>query len=100
MRITTEKEQAGEEFDHQISWRDGCFAGAALSPQNQPAQHGHIMVERDEVSAVRAGGARGYDRLAERQPVNTHVQEAAKAQPQSEDRNCKSNFHLTRIHMG
>ncbi len=94
MTVTAEKEQAREQFDDEVAWGYGLLAGAALSAKNQPAQYGQVVVERDRVSAVRAGGARRDYRLATRQAVNAHVQEAAKAQPQSEDRSCKKRFHV------
>src|SRR5208283_2012506 len=94
MRVTAQKEQAREQFDQQIARRYGLLARAALSPKNQPAQYGHVVVERDQVSAMRTRGAWRYHRLAPRQPVDTHVQEAAKAQPKGEDRRCKKRFHV------
>src|SRR5208282_3870066 len=98
MRVTAKKEQAREQFDQQVAWRDGRLARAALSPKNQPAQYGHVVVERYQIPAMRTRGARRYHRLATRQPVDTHVQEAAKAQPKGEDRKCKKRFHVTRFH--
>src|ERR1700692_4035043 len=94
MGITTEKQQSGERFNDQITRRYGLLAGAALSAKNEPAKHRQIVIERDHVSAVWAGGARRHNGFAERQPVDTHVQEAAKAQPQAEGRNLKKRIHV------
>ena len=52
------------------------------------------MVKRDEISAVRTRRTGRDRRLAARQPVDAHVQEAAKAQPQREGRGFKKEFHV------
>jgi hypothetical protein len=44
---------------------------------------------------MRARGAGHYDRQAARQPVDTHVQEAAENQPENEDYGCDDEFHQT-----
>ena len=88
MEIAAEKEESGEQLDNEIARRDGLMASAAFSAKQQPADYGKIVVERNGISATRAGGTRSYDGAAQRQPVDTHVQEAAKAQPVSEDRDC------------
>jgi hypothetical protein len=94
MHVAAEKKQASEQFDRQVTGRYGLLAAAAFSAKNQPAQYGQVVVERDRISAVRASGTRRYDGFATGQPVDTHVQEAAKTQPINEDRSFEKKFHV------
>ena len=61
MEVTGEKQHACEQFDHKVARRDGLLAGTALSPENQPAQHRQVVIERDHFFAVRASGTRRHD---------------------------------------
>src|SRR5271156_1962342 len=97
MKIAAEKEQSGQKFDDEIARRYGLVAGTAFSAKKQPAHYGKIVVKRDHVSAMGTGGTRLHHRLAQRQPVDAHVQEAAEAQPVGKDRNCEKDFHVDRV---
>lgn len=71
------------------------LAGAAFSAEDEPAQHGNIVVERDEAAAMRASRTRRDHRLAEGQAVDADVQEAAESQPPSEDHGFKNRFQIS-----
>ena len=94
MQVAAKKQQACEHFDDKVARRNALLAGAAFSAKHQPTDDRKIVVQRNHVSAVRTRRAWRYHRLAPRQPVDAHVQEAAKAQPVGEDRYCKKNFHV------
>ena len=66
---------------------------AASSAQQQPTQNGHIVVEGNPLIAVRAGRPWTDDRQITWQPVDTHVQKAAKRQPEHKYRRCHNGVH-------
>ena len=94
MGVAAEEEHARKKFDHQVAGRNLLFAVATFSAEHQPAQNGHVVIERDLFAAVRTGGTRRDHRLAKGQPVNAHVQETAEGESQSEDRGCKKRVQV------
>jgi hypothetical protein len=93
MRIADDKQQPGEQLNHEVAWRNASLAMAAAAAQNEPAQHRDIVIEADRSLAVRAGRPGMNDRNPPWQPIDTHIQEAAEGQPQSENRQCQSRVH-------
>src|SRR5580700_7142010 len=93
MPVAGQKQQAGEQLDHQIAGRDFGFAMAAAAAQDEPAQHRKIVVESDRLLALGACRTRRHYRESSRQAVDTHVQKAAKGQPKEKNRRCEDRIH-------
>src|ERR1700687_2708134 len=66
---------------------------AAAAPQDQPAQNGNVVIGRDQVVTAGTARTRKDDRQVSWQAIDTHIQEAAKGQPQDEDRRCENRVH-------
>src|SRR5207245_2875252 len=77
VRVAGQEERARKQLNHKISRRDASFAVAAVATQNQPAQDGNVVVETNGLLARGAGRAGADHRQVKRQPVDTHVEEAA-----------------------
>ena len=67
---------------------DQLLRAAAAAAQKQPADHRQIVVEGDQLLAAGALRTRRHYRHAQGQAVDTHVQKAAKCQPEGENRRC------------
>src|ERR1035441_10123312 len=59
-----------------VAGRDGRAAVAALPAQIQPGDQRDVKIPGDGVLAVRTMGRGRHDALAQRHPVNAHVEEA------------------------
>ena len=66
---------------------------AAASAQNDPTQQWHVVVEGDAMVALGAGRARSDHRDSAWHAIDTHIQKAAKGQPEDKNRRCKNWVH-------
>lgn len=70
------------------------MAVAAMPAENEPTHDRYIVVEGDWPMAIGAGGSRRDYRQAPRKPVDTHIQKAAKCQPEEKNRCCDHRIHV------
>jgi hypothetical protein len=80
VEIDAEKEESGDEFDDGVTGSDARVAAAAASAEDEPAEHGNIVVGSDGGVARRAGGARGDYGESAGKTIDADVEETAEAE--------------------
>src|SRR5438445_989853 len=69
-----------------------------MSVKDEPAQHRNIVIKTNRLFATGTRRSRAHHRQTERQPIDTHVQEAPKRQPQREYARCYNRIHPASSH--
>ena len=75
--ITSDKEEAGEQFNCGVHRRDGIAASAALAAEPEPGKDGNVVVGFDWRFALGAARAGRHDGQAFRDPRDADIQKAA-----------------------
>ncbi len=91
--VTAEKENSGQHFDEQVARRNSGFAMAAAAAKKQPTEDGQVVVKSNRPLAIWARRTRRHHRQAQGHAIDTHVQKAAKGQPEEKHRRCKKWVH-------
>ena len=85
--------QGRQDLDQGIPGRDGLAAVPAPAPQDQPAQHGDVVVRADGFAAFRAVGGRKNDGFPLGYPPDADIEKTADHGPEDERNNVQEYSH-------
>ena len=75
-----------------ILCRNFCFTTPTLTAEDQPAEYRHHIIPMKLTAACHAMRWRCHNRFMQRNPANTHIEEASDGNAEYEDNDVRDKF--------